>query len=130
MPTRHAPRTRTLRRHVTAGPAVGLLAMAMVAMAPGTASATESRTSTSQYEAELVRAERHCLETVATPEDGDAMVRCVGDLAPPDRSSAVAVDLFRLFTDCLYIASQQALDQPYPPTDEDYENYFNECLGL
>jgi hypothetical protein len=41
-----------------------------------------------------------------------------------------AVDLFRLFGDCLYIASQQAADQMYPPTDDDYENYVNACLGL
>ncbi len=130
MPSTHPPRTRTLRRYLAAGPVVGLLAMAMVAMAPGTASATDSRVSTSQYAAELGRAEQHCLETVATPKDGEALVRCVGDLAPPDRSSVAAVDLFRLFNDCLYFASQQSLDQPYPPTDEDYEDYVNECMGL
>jgi len=58
------------------------------------------------------------------------MVRCVGDLAPPDQSSRAEIDIFRLFSHCLSIAAAPAEDQMYPSTPQDYEDRVNDCLGL
>jgi hypothetical protein len=126
MPADEAPRARTVLCHVTGGLAAVLLA---VVAAPTTASATDTRPWNSHRQAELVQAERECTARHAG-RDGGAAVRCAGDLASPDPPPGVEVDLFRLFSDCLYIASQQVADQMYPPTDDDYEDYVNDCLGL
>ena len=57
------------------------------------------------------------------------MVRCVGDLAPPDQSSRAAFDIFRFFSNCLYLA-EPSDDAMYPQSREEYEDKVNDCLGL
>jgi hypothetical protein len=117
-------------RLVVAGLAAAGLTLATVVATAGAASARDERTSTSPYLARLLKAEHVCLDRATLPVPGSALARCVGDLAAPDPRSVEEVDLWYQFRDCLYIASQQALDQAAPPTTKDYENYVNECMGL
>jgi hypothetical protein len=124
------PRGRRGVRLILTGLAVAGLAAATMTATAGVASARDGRPSTGPYLARLLRAEHVCLEQATLPIPGSALARCVGDLAAPDPNSAREVDLWYLFRDCLYIASQQVLDQAAPPTSEDYEDYVNECMGL
>ncbi|MGF1647971.1 MAG: hypothetical protein ACFCVF_13765 [Kineosporiaceae bacterium] len=130
MPASHAPLARTARRRVATGPVVGLVATALVALTPGTAWAAESRSSVSTYETTLRQGLSECGDTTGARESGAAMTRCIEDLAPPAGSSAALFDLFRIFSDCLYLAGLFHPDQMYPSTEETFANYVNECLGL
>jgi hypothetical protein len=112
------------------GLATACLAVVTVAATVGAASAGDERLSMSPYLARLLRAEHVCLDQATLPIPASALVRCVGDLAAPNPHARHEVDLWNIFRDCLYIASQQVLDQAAPPTSEDYENYVNECMGL
>lgn len=104
MPVHHRSRIRTVRRRSTAL-AVGLFATAALVLTGGPASATETRAANSQSPPQLV------------------------ELASEEQSRA-AFDVFRFFSDCLYIAAQPPEHQMYPSTPDDYENRVNACLGL
>jgi hypothetical protein len=130
MPHTDKPRGRRGVRLIVTGLAAACLAIAAVTAMAGTASARDERSKTSPYLAKLLRAQSVCLDQATLPVPASALARCARDLAPPDPNSVQEVDLWYLFRDCLYIASQQVLDQAAPPTSEDYENYVNKCLGL
>jgi hypothetical protein len=111
------------------GIATVLLGATVMAVDTGVAVADDARSSTSTYLAALARAHDTCLDRATVPVAADAMTRCVGDLAPAP-ATVQEVDLWYRFRDCLYIAAQQSLDQMYPPTTKDYEDYVNQCMGL
>ena len=121
---------RSHRRTVARGLAIAYITIVTVTSVAGTAWAAGGRSAGSAYLGDLIRAEGVCLDRATLPVSAAAMARCIGDLAPPDPRSVQEADLFRMFSDCLYIAEQQALDQSRPPTTDDYENYVNECMGL
>jgi hypothetical protein len=127
MPTT-SPRRRS--RRIAAGLATSCLAVTLVILDAGVAASADARSSTSPYLMELFRAQDTCLERATLPVAAGSTARCVGDLAQPDRGSSYQVDLFRLFSNCLYLAEQRALDDSTPPTTETYEDYVNDCLGL
>jgi hypothetical protein len=102
----------------------------MVTMDAGAAAIADTRSPTSPYLMELFRAQDTCLDRATLPVAAGSTARCVGDLAQPDRGAIYQVDLFRLFSNCLYLAEQRALDDSTPPTTETYEEYVNDCLGL
>jgi hypothetical protein len=125
--------TTSLRRgsrRIAATLATACLAVAMVSLDAGAAATANPRSSTGSYLVELLRAQDACLDRATLPVAAGSTVRCVGDLAPSDRGSIHQVDLFRLFSNCLYLAEQRALDDSTPPTTETYEDYVNDCLGL
>jgi hypothetical protein len=59
-----------------------------------------------------------------------ALRGCVRGLVAPDLSQPAILDLWRVFNDCLSFADAAVMDTMYPPTDEDYEDAVNACLGL
>jgi len=60
----------------------------------------------------------------------NALGACVRELVAPDPGDAAMFDLLYIFNDCLWYTTLWALDQMYPPTEEEYEDAVNECLGL
>src|SRR6185436_451839 len=58
-----------------------------------------------------------------------ALRGCVHDLVAPDPTQPEIFDLWRIFTDCLSFADAAMYDTMYPPTEEDYEDAVNDCLG-
>lgn len=77
-------------------------------------------------QAEFHRAVVTCEQRTAP----SALAGCVRGLVAPDPAQPAILDLWRIFTDCLSFADAAMLDTMYPPTDKDYEDAVNACLGL
>jgi hypothetical protein len=107
-----------IRRVALAGAFAGLC----LAVGPTPAGAS---TRTPQ-QAEFYRAVVTCEQRTAPT----ALRACVHELATPDPSEPAIFDLWDIFNDCLAYADKAMLDTMYPPTDEDFEDAVNGCLGL
>ena len=60
----------------------------------------------------------------------NALAACVRELVAPEPGDTAMFDLLYIFNDCLWYTSLWALDQMLPPSQEEYEDAVNECLGL
>ena len=93
-----------------------ILVAAVVATSAGAAAAstTSGRTPTA-YATLLVSTMDRC-QAPANPRPRTTadVVRCIGNLAAPSTQSAQELDIFNIFEDCLYFASNN-LDNMYPP---------------
>lgn len=104
MSAQHTPPVRTIRGR-TSALAVGVLATVALALTCGPASASERR-------------------TAHRPSGPQAI-----ELASQNQDRA-AFDIFRYFSNCLYLAAPDPEHQMYPSKPGDFENRVNACLGL
>jgi hypothetical protein len=115
----HRQPTKSTKRSAFA--AVALTAGLLVA-APSPAHAAARTTE----KATFARAVAACEERVAP----NALGACVRELVAPEPGDTAMFDLLYIFNDCLWYTTLWALDEMYPPTEEEYEDAVNECLGL
>jgi hypothetical protein len=101
---------------------VGALAGLCLALWPTPAGAATRTPQETEFHRAVVACEQRSAPS--------ALRGCVRGLVMPDPAQPAIFDLWRIFNDCLWIADVAMGDTMYPPTDEDYEDAVNDCLGL
>jgi hypothetical protein len=104
------------------------IAVGGATLAPATVAAAETSRDSQTYLARLEAALDTCRDSYPRTDDAKLLIECVGKLAGPDPKNAAELDLFDIFTYCLFEAAGP--DSMYPGIDDAEVNACLEKWGV
>ena len=104
------------------------IAVGSASLAPATATAAAPPRGSETYLTRLVVALDTCRDSYPRTDDAKLLIECVGKLAGPDPKNAAELDLFDIFTYCLFEAAGP--DSMYPGVDDAEVNACLEKWGV